>query len=148
MHTTRWLLILLLLLGCATRKHEPKLETQPTTAEETTLPEGVVVSRNKLYLVKADPAELKPGEENEISYSVIDADFEAVDLKKVKIEITYIMPSMPQMGVFKATAGEIDENTFTTTLDIVHGGDWRVTVALTPEGATAAEEIVFEYDVK
>lgn len=148
MRATRWLLVLLLLFGCAVRKRETKTETQPGTPLTANLPEGVVVSRNKLFLVKADPAELTPGEENEVSFTVVDSDLEAVDLTKVKIEVTYLMPSMPQMGIFRAAPVKILENAFDVTLDIAHGGAWRVTVAITPEGAASAEEIVLEYDVK
>jgi hypothetical protein len=49
---------------------------------------------------------------------------------------------MPQMGVFKAEARRTGANVFEATLDIVHGGDWRVTVAVD------GEETVFDFDVK
>lgn len=148
MHATRWLLVLLLLFGCAVRKRETKVENQPGTPLTTNLPEGVVVSRNKLHLVKVDPATLEPGEENEVSFTVVDANLEAVDLTKAKVEVTYLMPTMPQMGIFRAAPVKVVENSFDATLDIAHGGGWRVTVSITPEGATSAEETVIEYDVK
>lgn len=148
MPATRWLLVLLLLFGCAVRKRETKIETQPGTALTANLPEGIVVSRNKLYLVKAEPAVLLPGEENEVSFTVVDANLEPVDLTKAKIEVTYIMPTMPQMGIFRAAPAKVVENSFDATLDIAHGGGWRVTVRITPAGAASAEETLIEYDVK
>ncbi len=147
MPVTRWLIVLLVLASCAVRRPVPRVETSPQLGASA-LPEGVAVSRDRGYLVKASPATLVPGEENTITFSVIDEDFDAVDLAKMKIDVTYIMPSMPQMGVFKAVPTNLAENEFEATLDIVHGGDWRLTLSLQAEGEATADQVIFEYDVK
>ncbi len=146
MRPTLVLLILLLVFGCAVRKKETTPEVQ--TGPGVELPDGIAVGRNHQYLVKVSTTVLKPGEENTVTFVVVDAELEPVDLSKMKIEVTYLMPSMPQMGVFRAEAEDLEENGFDATLDIVHGGDWRVTVKLTPEGAAESEEVVFDYEVR
>lgn len=133
----RMSLLALCLVSCAVKSRDPQV-----VQTAVGLPTGVQVSRGQAFLVRGTPQTLLPGEENTLTFQILDAAFVPVDLGKTKLSIRYIMPTMPQMGVFKTEPKIIAPGKAEAVFDIVHGGLWRLTLQLD------TDEVVFEYNVR
>lgn len=144
------LFVLAIVSGCGVKPRGPNTGDNPIIVEAD-LPEGVYLSTNRLYLVRpsfVSPSTeaLLPFEENVMAYQVVGGKLLPEDFSQTEVEIEYIMPSMPEMGVFKAEIEVKGSGNIEALYEISMAGDWQMKLIFKKDGKPI-DEIIFSYDL-
>ena len=135
--------ILLALAGCGVKKREAG---NPAVTHASALPEGVFITKGRGFIVRAEPLKLVPGEDNTVTFRIVDATLKAPPAD-LTFEVRYDMPFMPEMGRnFNGNAVVRESGRVESTLGIAHGGIWEVRLRLLRAGQEI-DSVTYRVDV-
>lgn len=115
-------------------------------------PEGYYATKSKLFLVKPSTLDLKPHEENTVTYRFVTRDLTPVKLSDYTFRVTSNMPTMPEMGGpwDAADVKVLEDGQLSATYEIYHGHElhvWEFTIEVL-SGDKVIDTLVYSHLVK
>lgn len=138
------LFLCLTVLSCGVKDAPPANTQQPLSLPSGTI-EGVLVSKDKKFLVKPSTMDFIEEPQFKVSYQVVTKDLEPLP-ETVNFNVHYWMPNMPTMPVTPPIIEKTAPGKYVVTYDISMDGKWEFTLGLT-ENEKGGDSVNWTYEV-
>jgi hypothetical protein len=116
------------------------IQNSPTTpGTEKVAPEGTTASKNSCFFVQVNtsPGSVALGD-NTFKIRIFSATDQQIVSNSARVNLTYNMPAMPEMGASSETPQRQSDGDYQVTLFFSMPGEWEVTLNIEDSGVSDA----------